>query len=235
MPKRKRSFKSHKKSFKRARRGKLMRRFRRRSVTRPVVSRSLGIGFPKRMVITHKYQEIQTVTSTAGVLQKYQWSVNSLYDPNTTGGGHQPMYFDQVAALYDHYVVIGSKIRITVIGNVSTTPGFFAGCYIDDDTTTSTVSDITRLAEQTQGRFITVAPSALAPKVFNMKWSAKKAFGGSILANTELQGTSASGPTEQQNYTLGLQAFAGTTANVQVAVLITYIAVWKELKEQDAS
>jgi hypothetical protein len=33
------------------------------------------------------------------------WRLNSLFDPNLTGTGHQPYGFDQLAALYQRYLV----------------------------------------------------------------------------------------------------------------------------------
>lgn len=36
-----------------------------------------------------------------------------MYDPDLTGFGHQPYFFDQLTDIYSHYVVIGSKIKIS--------------------------------------------------------------------------------------------------------------------------
>jgi hypothetical protein len=41
--------------------------------------------------------------------------MNSLYDPDFTGSGNQPEYFDQLAALYNRYRVYGSAIKVTCI------------------------------------------------------------------------------------------------------------------------
>lgn len=50
---------------------------------------------------------------------------------------HQPMGFDQWAALYNHYVVIGSKTNVTISGPVDaaheTQPSSF-GLYLSDET-----------------------------------------------------------------------------------------------------
>ena len=39
--------------------------------------------------------------------------MNSLFDPDFTGTGHQPYYFDQFATIYQRYTVIGSKLTAT--------------------------------------------------------------------------------------------------------------------------
>lgn len=47
----------------------------------------------------------------------YQFRANSVYDPNLTGVGHQPMGHDQLAALYDKYRVYNAKIVLTAACN----------------------------------------------------------------------------------------------------------------------
>jgi len=41
----------------------------------------------------------------------YTLRANSLYDPDHSGVGEQPMGFDQLAALYAHYVVLSSRCK----------------------------------------------------------------------------------------------------------------------------
>jgi len=40
------------------------------------------------------------------------FSANGLYDPDTTGIGHQPRGYDQIMQMYDHYVVTRAKIEV---------------------------------------------------------------------------------------------------------------------------
>jgi len=191
----------------------------------------VGLGFPKRMVMTHRYTEQVPVTSTLGVIGKYQFSCNGMFDPNITGTGHQPMYFDQMSALYNHYTVIGSKLKITVSPSVTNEDGFYTGCYLDDDTTTSNITDITAVSEATSGKIRMFSPNAQVPHVYNRKWSAKKTFGGSVLGNDNLQGTPAGNPSEQTYYTFAIQSFGADTTFATLLVEYTFIAVWEELKQ----
>lgn len=57
-----------------------------------------------------------TLTSYTG--SQYVFRLNSLYDPDLTGTGHQPYGFDQYAALFNRYKV--DKVTVDVI---FTTPG----------------------------------------------------------------------------------------------------------------
>jgi len=82
-----------------------------RYIPRPVIN--TGAGFPQKMVMTHKYCDKVQLTSTLGVITNYLFSTNGLYDPNITGTGHQPAYFDQMTPIYNNYTVIMSRIKVT--------------------------------------------------------------------------------------------------------------------------
>lgn len=64
---------------------------------------------------TLRYVDNCTNTTGAGSLALTYFSANSLYDPYYAVGGHQPMGFDQVMALYQKYTVVASRISITAV------------------------------------------------------------------------------------------------------------------------
>jgi len=193
----------------------------------------LGLGFPKKLLITHRYVEpnLPLITSGSGALSYYTWSCNSLYDPNVTGIGHQPMYFDQLSALYDHYVVIGSRIKIIVTPANNLQPNAIVGAFVNDD---SNVTGTTgSLLENSLVKWRNIPNASTQATVFNLKWSAKKYFGGSIMSDPSLRGTSTSSPTEQSMFTVFLDSTyaGGSAANYNISAVIEYITVWKELRE----
>lgn len=55
---------------------------------------------------------------------QYTFRGNSCYDPDYTSAGHQPLYFDQYAAIYTKYLVMASSIKLSMMNNVGTTPVF---------------------------------------------------------------------------------------------------------------
>lgn len=191
----------------------------------------LGLGLPKKVCVTHRYSTAVTLTSTAGVIGVQRFSCNGMFDPDITNVGHQPLYFDQFTALYDHYTVIGSKITVKVAPTASGDEPCQIALFLNDDTTL-TPTDVNGVGEQSSGKIKLIAPNSNNVMTLTKKWSAKKTFGGSILGNDNLQGTSAANPTEQTYYDIVLQSVTGgvTTACV-LQCFIEYIAIWDELKD----
>jgi len=76
-------------------------------------------GFPKSRRVKLKYVDEIGFASSA-LMQNYNYVANSVFDPNNTATGHQPMFYDQWSAVYTHYTVLASKITVTPI-HASTT------------------------------------------------------------------------------------------------------------------
>jgi len=227
-------YRKGKRATKRAAKRKAARRGK-RSLKYNKTSVSLGLGFPKRMVMTHKYAELIDIVSTAGVLGKHLFNCNGMFDPNSTGVGHQPLYYDQMAALYNHYTVIGSKIKLTVTPTATADELTYVGTWLDDDTTSTVIATVMDMAERSSGKIRQIAPNMNNSLVFYNNWSAKKTFGGSVLANDNLQGTISANPTENSFFAIGVGSGSAANTSVQVFVEITYTAVWEELKDISGS
>lgn len=57
---------------------------------------------------------------------EYAFRMNSLYDPDFTGTGHQPVGFDQLAAIYKIYRVYKVDIQVRVVGRFGSAVTFVA-------------------------------------------------------------------------------------------------------------
>lgn len=194
---------------------------------------NFGLGFPKKMIMTHKYFDYFNVSNTGGAVTHYMFSCNGLFDPDYTSTGHQPMYFDQAAALWDHYTCIGSKIKFVVSQAANTNASATACLWLNDDT--SVTPTLYGLAEQTSASRRILPAYNVDPYTLTKKWSPKKIFGGSILANDNLQGTASANPTEQTYYCLSIFPQGASTQTYNVQVYIEYITVWDELKDVNSS
>lgn len=184
--------------------------------------------FPNQLFNTLSYTEQVVVTATSG-FATYQFSANSLYDPNSTGTGHQPMYFDQLMALYDHYTVLRSRIRITPAVNSSLATPSFAVVYIDDDT--SVASSFSQAAEQQSAtKVYTWLPAASNPPPIYLGWDAAKTFGPNPQAQDSLQGTASTSPTEQSYFTFVYQDAGVGNFSFTALVQMEFDVVYDELK-----
>ena len=80
------------------------------------------VGIPDRIRTKLRYQMSSSATTTLGALFSYQFRGNSVFDPDLTGGGSQPTYFDNFANIYNSYVVLSSHIEVEFMNVTSTSP-----------------------------------------------------------------------------------------------------------------
>lgn len=67
------------------------------------------------------YAENSSITISGAGRGTQVFASNGLFDPDITGIGHQPAGFDQIMALYEEYVVVAARIRVTLRNTTSTT------------------------------------------------------------------------------------------------------------------
>jgi hypothetical protein len=66
-----------------------------------------------RLVTRLRYGQIITMTTDALGNAVNAFNLNSLFDPDRTGAGHQPRGFDEISTLYNRYRVYGLAYKIT--------------------------------------------------------------------------------------------------------------------------
>lgn len=99
---------------------KARRSYKAKSKTTTINPR-FGVVAP-RLKATLKYFEQGQIAVTAGAHNTYLFNLNSLFDPNRTGTGHQPMGYDNITPLYNKYIV--KKCSWTVYMWVNNVAGF---------------------------------------------------------------------------------------------------------------
>lgn len=72
-----------------------------------------GFGFPNQYFCKLSYTETHPISAVQTYRRLFRG--NSAYDPEWAAGGHQPMYFDELAAVYNRYTVYASAITCTVL------------------------------------------------------------------------------------------------------------------------
>jgi len=102
------------------------------------VNRSLQ-PIPQRTIVKMKYSDL--ITTNAGSGMAYV-NLNSLFDPNRTGVGHQPYGFDTFATLYNRYRVISCGWRLHVVKGYSDAPTTLAVQPANEELLPTTMSEI---------------------------------------------------------------------------------------------
>lgn len=194
---------------------------------------NLGQGFPDKIKTVLRYSQVVTVTGTTGVIGNYLFRANGLYDPDYTSTGHQPMYYDQFVALYNHWVVTKSKITIKPVRNTSESTGCHVALLQNDDTTV--LSTMQAMIEMGKAKYQMMDPRS-GGKVMSQQFDARKVYGGNPLDHSQLQGSVGSDPSELTFFQISTQAsdFA-STVSVDVDVLIEYEVVFTELKDNESN
>lgn len=108
----------------------------------PVPQASPHGPLPEAFTNTLKYAAYDTIDPGIGVAGFHMFSCNGIYDPDVTGTGHQPMYFDDMMELYQHYTVLSSKIKVSFLNGAESC---IIGVAVLGAVTGST--DLTRLIE----------------------------------------------------------------------------------------
>lgn len=177
-----------------------------------------------------KYAEtIALNPGIGGALGVYVYTTNGLYDPNTTGIGHQPTGFDQLMALYNEYVVIGSTIKVSFTNSDEANP-VICGISMLDFATTDT--DWKRYVENGNTTWTGLSRSLGGKDVAILKHQAdmKKFSTQSIFSEDSFSGTSTANPVDTHYY----HVWAGATDNatdvgvVYFNVEITYDAYFRD-------
>lgn len=98
-----------------------------------------GSYVPKSTHIKLEYQGEWVSTGNTATTYTTLFRANSLFDPDYSFGGQQPMGFDEWSAFYSTYKVIASKITIEAVNNIgSTIPTCSMVVYPSNSATTGT-------------------------------------------------------------------------------------------------
>lgn len=190
-------------------------------------------GLPIQRSARLRYSEIITMTSTSGSLASYVFRANSVFDPDFTSVGHQPMGYDQWAGMYNHYVVLGSKIVCRVVedaAGTSTNPGI-VGVFLDDDTTLP-YSTPNSFIEADKGSYKLLSPISDSTSIISTSFSAKGFFNLTNVKDNLLRvgANVVSNPLESAEYQIWYATVNATTNTIAVQCTIDYIVLFNEPK-----
>lgn len=218
------------------RRGRRIFKRRRRFRFRRQPLQLEGVG--NRKLVKLRYVDHIAINPTSGVATAHAFRANDMFDPNATGIGHQPLMFDEWMQIYDHFTVLGSKIKVEYLHDttLSLIPGTFGVIVSDGGNTVSLQNNLNQLFEQKLHRGkrlqVGVTPMSVGNPMVVAKFSAKRFFGRKFLTGAaEYQGSASGGPNEQAFFEVYVAPPQGTdTASLQFRVTVDYIAMLTERK-----
>lgn len=192
-----------------------------------------------------KYRQVVTINPTSDILgyggadqPTWAFSFNNIYDPDYTGGGTQPMYFDNYAQLYQRYKVSFAKVKATVVnhfvntatatsgGVVTTQPNYSYKLAIvrdvDNDAGNSMENLLMQNATNCKWRYVAPQLNGSLPSL-SMKCAPHKTCGVSYSDDT-LTSLVTSGPGRDVKAVICLTSADGQTDPpiVRVVVELTY-------------
>jgi len=185
---------------------------------------------------------VEQISLNPGVngIDKYYFRANDMFDPNKTGTGHQPLGFDQwVGTIYDHFTVVGSKIKVTPTQQGYDATGTNACVYgvILDDNDKFTYTNPAQILESKQGKGSVLIgnPGTGAgnkPRPATRTFSSKRFFGAKALVGKDLyRGGATFSPTEDAFYGVWCGSVGGNDPDLlNFLVEIEYVAVLTEPK-----
>lgn len=189
----------------------------------------------KYRLVKMRYAEGATINpGAAGILNTYVFSANSIYDPNVSSTGHQPLMHDQLITFYNHYCVTRSKIHVTFTPSTATIePVSTVGIKLNDVNNFS-ASDPDTIVEQDDTCYRMMYTGSNNPVKLTKVYNAKTFFNiKDIKDNLDRLGSNfGANPTEQAYF----MVFAGNQhaydgAAIYINVLIEYEVLVSEPAE----
>jgi len=207
------------------------RRRRKRQKTNPIgtvaVIRKAHIPlFPlRKWVRMYYYETLGLITGALGVAGSFTYSANGAYDPDVTGIGHQPIGFDQMMAVYEHFFITKCRMVVT-FNNTKGTP-CSVGIYATPDGVN--ISSPEQLVENGLVVMTTLNPMGEFGCIKTLNYSidvAKINGRRSVLGENDYRGSAAANPVEQTYFNVCVWSpFAAVNAEAQYTMELVY-DVW---------
>lgn len=161
---------------------------------------------------------------------------NGMYDPDSTGTGHQPRGFDQLMAFYDHYVVTGVSLKAQFFNTSSSVASIAFVCPRDSYTASANFTDYGE-SSLTRTVQLGVEGTSASTKTIVYDLDVGRFLGRrDPLSDPELKGSTAANPTENVFFHIGaITPDLFTASAVLLTATLTFNCVLIEPKMVAAS
>lgn len=182
-------------------------------IPRPIIT---GNSTVVELPYVSSYQLTTAITGEVIAL----WRGASIFDPDFTFGGHQPLGHDQWATFYGRYKVLNCRIEVEVSNRLTSTtdPCMFV-LAAQQSSTTTTVTD---LAEQPYAKQCLIQSGETTPRKLSMSMDTKY-FEGYPTDDIDFTAAFGADPVRDWYYVVGLKnANGGVNVNTNVIVKLIY-------------
>lgn len=191
-------------------------------------------GLADKTMVKLKYCDSYNLASTSGSLASRQFMLNSVFDPDYTGGGHQPLYYDNYAALYQKYRVHAYKIKISCIGISTTVPTVVT--WKTNDSSDVPANSFSEMVESNRSKYCILSGFEGQNRGFIRQYQKIATIMGLKRLGQERDYTASTGasPSEAVYGTVLCQPMnAASTCQVQIVVELTQYVEFYSRKAQD--
>lgn len=172
--------------------------YRRRTYKRKATIPRKIIGIPLKQYAKLPYSGVTAFNVTASTLATQIFQLNGLYDPDFSGIGVQPNYFDQLMAMYTNYRVYGCKVTYRISAGTSTANCFHMTAALIPANTVSLYANMSSVINSRKAIFKIVTPTANGVTL-SRYYSMSRDFGftkADIATESRFEGTASSNPSQ---------------------------------------
>lgn len=167
--------------------------------------------FSNTKTVTLKYSDTQVYNPTLGGIVTNIYRLNSCFDPDQTGVGHQPRAFDEYMNLYERYEVLSAKGKV-VFSNRDNQ--YASQCAISVQSGVSTPTLINDYIEGANGTSLLLGQENSNRSIASLSINCNIAkYLGVKAKDPDLQGTSGTSPSQIAYLHVGVQPLQAVTPN----------------------
>jgi len=189
-----------------------------------------GIGMPDRFETTLLIKEDAYHFSGSAIPAANVWRCNSLFDPDLTGGGQQPNYFDQLSAIYGQYFVKEFWAELDINNQSTTITANYVCLLSETDISANAVENLSESKYAISG-MIGPTGSVSTKKIRFPLITTRHLFGQPVPeSDNSLFASTTANPTDVGYFIFKANATDGASSiNLYVNVKLFYRSIFKEL------
>lgn len=167
-----------------------------------------------------RYSETVSVSGAAGGIGQYYFRLNSLFDPNLTGAGHQPMYFDQFALMYKRYRVHGCHVTARFVNKSDTVDAKVA---LIDRSASTAITSLHDEEERGSAIISVVGTGGSDVATLSRYYSMSKMLGPEAMTQSDTQALNTANPTLVWHMAVASQDATDVAQTTDVSCLVTMV------------